>query len=248
MVMPLYDDNPFRLSVRPVVTWGLIVANIVAYVLEVGTGTGDAQDVANVFGLLPSALTGDDEIPGALPPILTFVTYMFVHGDLGHLFGNMIFLWVFGDDIEEALGRARFLAFYLLCGIAGAAVFVWSDPHAQVTLIGASGAISGIVIAYVMLRPCAKVTFLVSVIPLRVRAYWVVGAFILLQLISLGASSKSEVAYWCHLGGMMAGVILFLVMRPPGVALFQCMQSAPVGAAKGNGSTPGPWSTPPESR
>lgn len=244
MVMPLYDDNPFRLPVRPVVTWGLIVANIVVYLLEIGTGTGDTQDVANIYGLLPSALTGDDEVAGALPPILTFVTYMFVHGDLGHLFGNMIFLWVFGDDIEEALGRARFLVFYLLCGVVGAAVFVWSAPHAQVTLIGASGAISGIVIAYVMLRPCAKVTFLVGVIPLRVRAYWVIGAFMLLQFISLESSSKSEVAYWAHIGGMAAGAFLFLVMRPPGVLLFQCMQpppTAPAYTARPDGWQ-GPWS------
>jgi membrane associated rhomboid family serine protease len=148
---------------------------------------------------------------------------------------------VFGDDIEEALGRGRFLVFYLLCGIIGAAIFVWSDPHAQVTLIGASGAISGIVIAYVMLRPCAKVTFLVGIIPLRVRAYWIVGAFVLLQFINLGSSSKSEVAYWCHIGGMAAGAILLLLMRPPGVLLFECMRApkVPIGAAGGDGAAPG---------
>ena len=141
MVVPLYDDNPFTLPVRPVVTWGLIAANILVYLMEVGTGTGDTQDWANIYGLLPSAFTGDVQIPDALAPVFTLVTYMFLHADFWHLFGNMIFLWVFGDDIEEALGRGRFLAFYLLCGIAGALLFIWSDPHAQVTLIGASGAI-----------------------------------------------------------------------------------------------------------
>ena len=239
MGVPLYDDNPFRLPVRPVVTWGLIAANIVVYLMEVGTGTGDTQDVANIYGLLPSAFTGDVAIPDALTPVFTLVTYMFLHADVGHLFGNMIFLWVFGDDIEEALGRGRFLAFYLMCGIAGALVFIWSDPHAQVTLIGASGAIAGIVVAYVMLRPCAKITVLVSIIPLRVRAYWVVGAFVLLQFISLGSASKSEVAYWCHIGGMAAGVILFLVMRPPGVVLFECMQTPPPAPPDRSGT--GPW-------
>ena len=223
MVMPLYDENPFSLPVRPVVTWGLIATNILVFV---GIGNGDPQDAANVYGLLPSALIGDVSIAGALNPVLTLVTYMFLHADLGHLFGNMIFLWVFGDDIEEALGRARFLAFYLLCGLVGALVFTWSDPHAQVTLIGASGAISGIVVAYVMLRPCAKVTVLVTIIPLRVRAYWVIGAFVLLQLVNLGAVSKSEVAYWCHIGGMAAGAVLLLLMRPPGVVLFECTQPA----------------------
>lgn len=237
MVVPLYDDNPFRLPVRPVVTWGLIAANILVFLMEVGTGTGDTQDTANVYGLLPSAFTGDVENPDALAPVFTLVTYMFLHADFGHLFGNMIFLWVFGDDIEEALGRGRFLAFYLMCGIAGALLFIWSDPHAQVTLIGASGAISGVVVAYVMLRPCAKVTVLVSIIPLRIRAYWVIGAFILLQFVSLGSTSKSEVAYWCHVGGMLAGVVLLLVMRPPGVMLFECMQTptAPVAGARDDG-------------
>ena len=171
MVMPLYDDNPFRLPVRPVVTWGLIVGEHPG-VPDRGRPAPAIPRMSAITnacsGVTPGALLG--EVAGALPPILTFVTYMFLHGDIGHLFGNMIFLWVFGDDIEEALGRARFLVFYLLCGVVGAAVFVWSAPHAQVTLIGASGAISGIVIAYVMLRPCAKVTFLVGFIPLRISA------------------------------------------------------------------------------
>ncbi len=223
MVMPLYDDNPFRLPVRPVVTWLLIVANVVVFWIEVGTGSGDPQDLANIFGLLPAALAGDAYVPGALPSVATVVTYMFLHGDFGHLFGNMIFLWVFGDDIEETLGRARFLGFYLLCGIVGALVFVASDPQARVTLIGASGAISGLVIAYAMLRPCAKITILLSIIPLRIRAYWVVGAFVLLQFINLRSTSASEIAYWCHIGGMAAGGILFVMMRPPGVRLFECV-------------------------
>lgn len=240
MVVPLYDDNPFTRPVQPVVTWGLIAANILVYLMEIGTGTGDTQDAANIYGLLPSAFSGDVEVTDALAPTFTLVTYMFLHADAGHLLGNMIFLWVFGDNIEEALGRGRFFAFYLLCGIAGALLFVWSDPHAQVTLIGASGAISGVVIAYLMLRPCAKVTVLVSIIPLRIRAYWVIGAFIVLQFISLGSASKSEVAYWCHVGGMLAGVILFLVMRPPGVVLFECMQP-PAAPVPPEPPRTGPW-------
>ena len=240
MVVPLYDDNPFTLPVRPVVTWALIAANILVYVLEISTGTGDTQDAANIYGLLPAAFSGDAvDNPDALAPVFTLVTYMFLHADAGHLFGNMIFLWVFGDDLEEVLGRGRFLAFYLMCGIAGALLFIWSDPHAQVTLIGASGAISGVVVAYVMLRPCAKVTVLVTIIPLRIRAYWVVGAFILLQFISLGSASKSEVACWCHVGGMIAGAVLFLVMRPPGVMLFECMQAPP--SVPPDRSRTGPW-------
>ena len=141
--------------------------------------------------------------------------------------GNMIFLWVFGDDVERALGRWRFLAFYLLSGVVGGLVFVANDPHSTIELIGASGSIAGVVIGYVMLRPCAKITVLLGIIPLRISAYWVIGLFVITQLWNLGSASKSEVAYWCHFGGMLAGAVLFPLMKPPGVKLFQCMQPVP---------------------
>jgi membrane associated rhomboid family serine protease len=136
-------------------------------------------------------------------------------------------LWVFGDDIERALGRGRYLIFYLLSGAVGGLVFVANDPHSKIELIGASGAIAGVVIAYVMLRPCAKITVLLGIIPLRIGAYWVVGLFVILQLWHLGSASKSEVAYWCHFGGMLAGAVLFPLMKPTGVKLFQCLQPVP---------------------
>jgi membrane associated rhomboid family serine protease len=136
----------------------------------------------------------------------------------------MIFLWVFGDDVEEALGRVRFLIFYLACGALGGLTFVASDIYSDSALIGASGAIAGVVVAYVMLRPCAQVTVLVTIIPVRLSAYWVVGAFALLQIINLDSASRSEVAYWCHVGGMVAGALLLLVLRPAGVRLFDCMR------------------------
>jgi rhomboid family protein len=225
MVLPLYDDNPFRLPVRPLVTWLLILTNVLIFLTEAVATDGNTELMAVVFGVTPDALIGEVSIPGTLPPLATLLSYSFIHANLMHLFGNMIFLWVFGDDIEEALGRGRFLVFYLLCGVVGALFFVASDPHSQHPLIGASGAISGIVIAYVMLRPCAKVTVLVSIIPLRISAYWVVGGFVLIQLWNLEAAGKSNVAYWCHLGGMVAGGVLFPLLRLPGVRLFECLRT-----------------------
>jgi membrane associated rhomboid family serine protease len=220
MVFPLYDDNPLELPVKPIVTWLLILANVLVFMVELGGSDAEAQAIANAFGVTPTALLG-----GVTPaPVLTLVTYMFIHADIGHIFGNMVFLWVFGDDVEEALGRRRFLLFYFLCGIGGALAFVASDPTFAGPLIGASGAISGVVIAYAMWRPCAKVTVLVSVIPLRIKALWVIGAFLLMQLWNLEATGKSDVAYWCHLGGMLAGAVLFPLMRRPGVQLFECVQ------------------------
>jgi len=220
MVLPLYDDNPFKLPVKPIVTWLLILVNLLMFLVELGGSDARTQAVINAFGVTPTALLG-----GVTPaPVLTLLTYMFIHADVGHIFGNMIFLFVFGDDVEGALGRLRFFLFYLLCGAIGGLTFVASDPTFDGPLIGASGAISGIVIAYAMLRPCAKVTVLVSIIPLRVRAYWVIGAFVLTQLWNLEATGKSDVAYWCHLGGMLTGVALFPLMRLPGVKLFECLQ------------------------
>ena len=218
MVLPLYDDNPFKLPVKPIVTWLLILANVLVFLVELGGSDAEAQAIANAFGVTPTALLG------GITPVLTLLTYMFIHANAAHVFGNMIFLWVFGDDVEEALGRRRFLLFYLLCGVIGALAFVASDPAFEGPLIGASGAISGVVVAYVMWRPCAKVTVLVAIIPLRISAFWVIGAFALTQLWNLEAAGKSEVAYWCHFGGMAAGAALFPLMRLPGVQLFECVQ------------------------
>jgi membrane associated rhomboid family serine protease len=225
MVMtPIYDDNPFTQPVKPVVTWCLIAANLAVYFYEAAAPQAGFDRLIDTFSLTPAALQGDASAKGLLPPFVTLVTYQFFHADIGHLLGNMIFLWVFGDDIERALGRWRFLVFYLAAGVIGGLVFVAYDPRSSIELIGASGAIAGVVVAYVMLRPCAKITVLIGIIPLRISAYWVVGLFVLTQLWNLGSASKSEVAYWCHFGGMLAGAVLFPLMKPRAVRLFECVQ------------------------
>jgi membrane associated rhomboid family serine protease len=227
MVMPIYDDNPFTQPIKPLVTWCLIAANLGVFFYEAGANQLALDRMIDTYSLTPAALTGDILPLGWVPPFVTLFTYQFFHGDLAHLLGNMIFLWVFGDDVERALGRLPFLAFYLLSGIIGGLVFVANDLHTRVELIGASGSIAGVVIAYIMLRPCAKITVLLGIIPLRISAYWVVGLFIITQLWNLGSISKSDVAYWCHFGGMLAGAVLFPLMKPSGVRLFQCMQPVP---------------------
>jgi membrane associated rhomboid family serine protease len=227
MVMPLYDDNPFTLPHRPLVTWGLIVVNLAIFLA--GSLVDSQSSMIRALGLTPAALIGEVSVPNALSPLLTLLSYQFLHADIMHVLSNMIFLWVFGDDIEECLGRRRFLAFYLLIGIAAGLIYAASDAHSTMPLIGASGSISGIVIAYVMLRPCAKITVLTfGIIPMRISAYWVVGIFAALQFINMESSSKSEVAYWCHIGGMIAGGALFPFMRPPGVILFECIRAPKV--------------------
>jgi membrane associated rhomboid family serine protease len=197
------------------------------YFFEAVASEAGLDRVLEIFSLIPAVFIGDIDARGWVPASATLVTYQFFHADLGHVLGNMLFLWVFGDDIERALGRGRYLIFYLLSGAVGGLVFVANDPHSKIELIGASGAIAGVVIAYVMLRPCAKITVLLGIIPLRIGAYWVVGLFVILQLWHLGSASKSEVAYWCHFGGMLAGAVLFPLMKPTGVKLFQCLQPVP---------------------
>jgi membrane associated rhomboid family serine protease len=240
--MPLYDDNPFKLPHRPLVTWGLIVTNVLVYLAQIAA-KGSPNEMVGDFGLTPAALFGEIGMIGAPAAPLRLVTYMFLHADAVHLLGNMVFLWVFGDNVEEAMGRLRFLVFYLACGIIGALAFFATDAHSQTPLIGASGAISGIVIAYLMLRPCAKITALVFGIPLRISAYWIIGVFIFLQFLNLRSASASDVAYWCHVGGMAAGAVLFPLMRRPDVVLFECIRApkVPVVAADSPVETPAGW-------
>jgi len=245
MVMPIYDDNPFTNPIKPYVNWCLIALNLGVFFYETGATEAGLERLIETFSLIPAVLMTDIPAPGAVPAFLTLVTYQFFHADIMHLLGNMVFLWVFGDDIERALGRRRYLAFYLLCGILGGLVFALSAPHSKMELIGASGAIAGVVVAYAMLRPCARVTVLVWVIPLRVAAYWVIGLFVVTQLWNLTSTSKSEVAYWCHFGGMLAGAVLFPFMRPPGVKLFECHPRMPDTVVQ-IGPKAGPWGPRPD--
>ncbi len=226
MVLPLYDDNPLKLPVPPLATWGLIALNILIFLIQVSSDGPTGRAIVASFGATPAALVRDIHTTGAVPPELTLVTSMFLHGGWDHLLGNMIYLWVFGDDIEEALGWLRFLGFYLLCGILAALGFIALDIHSTTPLIGASGAISGILAAYLMLRPCAKVSVLVLRVVIRVRAYWVIGGWILLQLFYFGSQTNDGVAYGAHLGGLVAGAALFWLMRPRTVELFECIERA----------------------
>lgn len=245
MVMPLYDDNPFKLPHTPVVSWSLIGITILSFFMEFSANDNPLL-AANRFGVIPAALLGSFTFPGAISPALTLVTYQFLHADIVHLAGNLIFVWVFADNVEQALGRWRFLVFYLAVGVVGALAFALSDPGSRVPLIGASGSISGVVIAYLMLRPCAKLTALVFGIPLRISAYWIIGVFIFLQFINLGSATKSDVAWWCHVGGMLAGAALFPLMKLPGVTLFECIRPGEIRVEDPQTvSEPGPWSSPP---
>ena len=222
MVFPLFDENPFTKPKWPYVTWAIILLNVVIFVFQASAPDETQRAILASFAAVPAALSRD--VSSGMLPELTLVTSMFLHGGWEHLLGNMIYLWVFGDDIEEALGPLRYIVFYLGCGILAALAFVAFNAHSTVPLVGASGAISGVLAAYLMIRPCAKVSVFVVRVVLRVRAYWVIGFWVLLQVFFFASSDASDnVAYLAHLGGLVAGVVLLFGLKPDGLRLFQCI-------------------------
>lgn len=223
MVMPLWDDNPFTKPSKPWVTWGIIALNVIVFAVQVSYG--DAEEaILKAYALTPAAVSHPVSLLGGIPADLTIFTSMFLHADIFHIFGNMIFLFVFGDDVEEAMGSLRFVVFYLACGVAGALAFVASAPQSTVPLIGASGAVSGVIAAYLMLRPCAKIKVLFFYFVFSLDAFWVIGSWAVLQVVHLASQSDDEVAYWAHIGGLVAGAVLLPLMRRPGVELFECIE------------------------
>jgi len=224
---PIWDHNPLKWPTPPYVMWALVIINFAVFFYQVSNGQLDQAD--HVAGLIPAAFSGGG-VPGALPAPITLVTSMFLHANFMHVFGNMLYLFVFGDDIEEVLGHWRFLAFYLACGVGGGLLFVVVDPTATTELIGASGAVAGVISAYLLFRPCAKIWCLLGLIPLHLRAYWIIGSWAILQVVEATNGVQDGVAYWAHVGGLIAGAVLFVVMRPAGVRLFDCVHSEPVEA------------------
>jgi membrane associated rhomboid family serine protease len=225
VVIPVHDENHREPDIRPWVMWLLFALNVVVLVYLWLLPADSLQAIVYNFGVVAAFITG--AVPTAdldlvMPPALTLATHTFLHGNWIHLAGNLIFLWVFGDNVETAMGHFRFLLFYLLCGAAGGVAHVASDPGSVVPLVGASGAVAGIVAAYVMLHPWAHVTVLVfGVITARLHAYWLLGAWIGWQFVAVLLLSGGEVSYWSHVGGLLAGAALVVVLRRPGVDLFQ---------------------------
>jgi len=233
-VFPIRDENPGVLT--PVVTAALVAANVAAWALVQGLGNEAAltRSVCSL-GLIPGELlhtvrAGTHVALGpnascvisSHPNWLTPLTSMFLHGGWFHLIGNMWFLWLFGNNVEDAMGHARFAIFYVLCGLAAAAAQVISNPGSSMPMVGASGAIGGVMGAYIVLYPRVPVHMLLIlgfyVTTVAVPAYFMLGYWFLLQLIGGTASLASEgggVAFWAHVGGFAAGALLIFVFRDP---------------------------------
>jgi membrane associated rhomboid family serine protease len=256
MLIPIRDHNPSHR--RPYVTWALVAVNIAVFVLF-NLGAEDEEALYDLFytwGMLPISLSGGDGWG-------TLLTHQFLHGDILHLGSNMLFLWIFGDNLEDALGHWKFLGFYLLSGLGAAALQYGADPQSMIPMVGASGAIAGVLGGYLLLYPRARIDlFLFLIVIFRIipmPAWLVLGTWFGLQILG-GVGEPGDgggVAYWAHAGGFIAGLVLIwplwqrlggrafwsrCLMQPPHPeATYRFTQSSIPRAGRGANAKPSPW-------
>ncbi len=227
-MLPLGDDDSDRGGVIPIVTWGLIALNVLAFLLEISRPSEAAlQSFIQAWGVVPREYAQRQDIAPLIPAPFwtTLFTSMFLHGGWMHLGGNMLYLWIFGDNLERAMGAVKFLIFYLICGLAASAAHIFFNLNAGMPAVGASGAISGVLGGYLLLFPKNRVRVLVRGGITEVPALIVLGLWIVLQLFSgVGTIARTSetgggVAYMAHIGGFAAGLLL--------VKLFATRRAAP---------------------
>jgi membrane associated rhomboid family serine protease len=225
LLIPIKDDNP---TVRPpVVTVGIIAACVLVFLYQLTLPESGQDRFVLRFGMIPALLL-DDTIGAkniGIPPWATIFTSMFVHGGFAHIAGNMLFLWIFGNNIEDVLGHLRFFLFYAVAGVAAALTQAMVDPHSTLPMVGASGAISGVLGAYLVLYPQARVTLLfwifIFIRTFEAPAYAVLGLWFAFQLVNglLADPADGGVAFYAHIGGFVAGMALIFLFKP-GTARF----------------------------
>jgi membrane associated rhomboid family serine protease len=227
-MFPLRDDNPT--TITPIVTWALIAVNAIVFLYQLSLGPNGSQLFVFQYGAIPAVVTGAQNLPrniATVPPFLSIFTSMFLHGGWMHLIGNMWFLWIFGNNIEEAMGGLRYFVFYVICGFFASAAHIMSNAGSTIPSIGASGAIAGVLGAYLMLYPRAKVLTLVFVF-FFIRLLWIPAGFVLviwfiIQLLSgsmTGYQSGGGVAFWAHVGGFIAGIALVGLFKKKEIRFF----------------------------
>jgi membrane associated rhomboid family serine protease len=216
-MLPFGDENRGQRP-KPWVNYGLIATNIMVFLYEIFLSPADLQLFFVRWGLIPAEVANGEDLH-------TLVTDLFLHGGWLHIFGNMLFLWIFGDNVEDTMGHVKYFIFYILCGIAGNLGQVIIDPNSQIPLIGASGAISGVLGAYLVMFPFGKIKtlFLIGWIPiiLLVPAWLQIGLWVALQffngILTIGGRTAETggggVAYFAHVGGFLAGLTLVWIFR-----------------------------------
>ena len=227
-MIPLKDDNPVERT--PFVSYTILAACVATFLWQVSLDPRAAQHAIYALGMIPAVLTGQASLPpeiALVPPIGTLLTSMFLHGGWMHLIGNMLYLWIFADNVEDAMGHSRFIVFYVVAGIAAALAQLALDPASQVPMVGASGAISGVLGAYLLLHPKANVlvvvplgvfTQIVHLPALIVLALWF--GLQLFQQVMTGTGEGGGVAFMAHIGGFLAGMALIPLFKRRRVRLF----------------------------
>jgi membrane associated rhomboid family serine protease len=207
-MFPLGDDDSTRRT-TPFVTYALIAINVVVFLLELQNG----DDFIRQWSFVPARFAAD---PAG--NVVTIFTAMFMHGSWMHLGGNMLYLWIFGDQIEDLLGHVKFLVFYLLCGFAADAAHIFSSADSMIPTLGASGAIAGVLGAYLVKYPRNPIRVLLMRMVTQMPAIVVLGLWFVLQFISQMTMGPGEagVAYWAHIGGFVAGVLMAFLFRSGG--------------------------------
>jgi membrane associated rhomboid family serine protease len=225
-MIPISDDNPARLT--PVVTFTIIGLCVLVFLWELSLGS--KADVAlTVLGFTPDNLVHPRHAGApwlGIAPWETIFTSMFLHAGVLHIGGNMLYLWIFGNNIEDAMGHWKFTLFYLVCGVAAVLTLAAIDPNSHTPIVGASGAISGVLAAYMLLYPRARVHTLLAlgifIYPVWIRAVWVIGFWFVLQLLTAAITPASEpgTAWWAHVGGFAAGLALTPLLKARDVPYF----------------------------
>jgi membrane associated rhomboid family serine protease len=233
-MFPISDDNP-RMG-TPIVTWSIIGVCVLVFLWQLSLGEEQGQVAVFQYGMIPARLFGAAELRpelAAVPAWSTVLTSMFMHGGVLHLALNMLFLWIFGDNVEDYMGHLRYLVFYLVCGAAAAMTQALIHPDSTIPMVGASGAISGVLGAYLLLHPYATVRVLIFIFLfvtiVHVPAMFVLGLWFLTQIASaaFAPADGPGVAFWAHVGGFVAGLALVPAFRRNDVTLFQPAHSRP---------------------
>ena len=224
-MIPLRDNIPTRTF--PGVTVAMITANVLVFIYQLSLGGDHAAAFVATFGAVPAQFTGAaPHAAPTLPPGLTILTSMFLHASIFHLLGNMLFLWIFGNNVEDATGHLRYLVFYLACGTAAAFAHIATHPGSNVPMVGASGAISGVLGAYFLLFPFARIVTLVVLgffaQTIQIPAFFFLGFWFLMQFLSAAVSGGTGggVAFFAHVGGFVAGLVLLVPFKQRGVRLW----------------------------
>ncbi len=224
MFIPLHDSVALKHMRRAKATTLLLAVTVFLHLVIASEIFGPRGRIDLGFGLIPSVLFGSAILgPDVFhaPAWLTPVTSVFIHGSFWHLAGNMLFLWVFGDNVEDAMGHWQFAIFYILCGAAAGLAFALLYPASQSSLIGASGAISGVAVAYLLMYPKARIVgLLFNILPVSISAATILGLWIAYQVLSALLIQESVVGWWAHVGGIVAGALLLGAFKRREVPLF----------------------------